>query len=291
DRGEDVLARPVGDGGVAAQVVARDHRVAAVVRVVDEEEPARLVVGREGDAQEPPLATAGDLARDVEERGRLKDVVLDDADAPRLLDHEHAVRIEPGGRHRGRLLEPRRDAHGVKRRAGDRGHAGADGRRVLELTGRRAAVAAHQVAVVALLATLRDAVAARPGRRGRAVRRRRRTPRRDPGSRVVREAREVRAVDVARADREADVDRPLGPGHAVRPCGAAAGHDEQASVLRTRMEDDPAYAGGGGAVVVAVTRVARRAAEPDPVRGIEGYRARRAVARAGPGDLESGAHR
>ena len=57
------------------------------------------------------------------------------------------------------------------------------------------------------------------------------------------------------------------------------------------MEDDPAYAGGGGAVVVAVTRVARRAAEPDPVRGIEGYRARRAVARAGPGDLESGAHR
>src|SRR5207249_4562685 len=144
----DVLARRVGDVGVGAHLIARDHGVPGRVRVVDEEEPALLVVGGEGDAQEAALAAAGDLARNVEEGGGQEHVVLDDADAAGLLDHEHAVRIEPRRRHVGWLLKPRRDAYRADDGTRDRRYARADGGGALELTGGRAAVAARDVAVV-----------------------------------------------------------------------------------------------------------------------------------------------
>src|SRR5207248_89983 len=96
-------------------------------------------------------AAALDAAGDVEERRRLEDAALHQPDAPGLLDDEEPVRIEARGGHVHRMREPGRDQLGGDRRAADRRDAGADRGRVLQLTGRRAAVTAGGVAVVAFL--------------------------------------------------------------------------------------------------------------------------------------------
>ena len=115
-------------------------------------------------AQQALLGAQADAAGEVEERGRQEAAVAEDAHGARLLDDEQTVGVEGRRGDLHRLREAGCDADGGEVRGGVRGDAGAQRRRVLELTGVRAAVAAHHVAVVALLGRERGAVAALRGR-------------------------------------------------------------------------------------------------------------------------------
>ena len=151
DREQDVLAVGVGDVGIGADRVARDDRVAGVVRVVHEEAAVVLVVGMERDAEQSALAAAAHQLVDVEERRLEQHAVLDDADGARLLDDEEAVRIEARRGDVHRQAQAVGDQDGSRRDAGERRDAGARIAARLELAGGVAAVAGVRVAVVALL--------------------------------------------------------------------------------------------------------------------------------------------
>ena len=90
-------------GLLARALVLGDDDVAAVVGVVDVEQPVLRVVGREGDRQQPALAAVGDPVADVEERlAAVLRPFFDEPDRPGLLDHEDAGRWRPRGRSRRR---------------------------------------------------------------------------------------------------------------------------------------------------------------------------------------------
>ncbi len=75
---------------------ALDARVAVDVRIVDEEDAVRGVVGMEGHAEQALFATAADLVRDVEER-RLRHVaVAQNQDRSALIDDEDATAVVAG---------------------------------------------------------------------------------------------------------------------------------------------------------------------------------------------------
>ena len=59
----------------------------------------------EGEAEQAPLAAAGDLAGEVEEGGGEQLAVADDADPPRLLEHEEPPRAVAGMGHPDREVE------------------------------------------------------------------------------------------------------------------------------------------------------------------------------------------
>ena len=86
----------------AVELLDRDDAAVGVARprsrVVDVEEPAGGVVGRERHRQEPLLAYRDDAAGEVEERRAEDGAVADHVDRPVLVDHEQAVRV---GRRRG----------------------------------------------------------------------------------------------------------------------------------------------------------------------------------------------
>src|SRR5690606_25195018 len=107
---EDRLRR----GGVRAVRVGRAHRVsfdarvAGAVGVVHEEVPVGRVVRVECDAEQPALAAARHLGHDVQERRRQELAVLNDPDAPGLLDDEQP-----------RVTRRRGEVNGVGEAGGD----------------------------------------------------------------------------------------------------------------------------------------------------------------------------
>jgi hypothetical protein len=201
-------ARLVGDVGIGADAEARDDVVstsrrhgdgarpgecARRLRVADVEVAVRLVVGIEGEPDEPLLDGRADLAGQIEERRRQEDAVTHDADRARLLDDEHATRIERRRSRVERLRQAGGDERLVERGRRRRRHAVAERRDVLELTGGGAAVVTGRVAVVALLGgRVRHTVPAH-----RAAGRRRGGAGAEPPALVVEEGREARAVGVS----------------------------------------------------------------------------------------------
>ena len=101
DDGEQHAARVhVGEvrvGGMSAELGDVDVAVAGRRVVEGVEEPARRVVGREGDRQEPGLARDLDLLAQVEERRGEDLAVADDPHGSGLLDDEESMRV-PGRR-------------------------------------------------------------------------------------------------------------------------------------------------------------------------------------------------
>jgi hypothetical protein len=88
----------------SAEVIDLD--VAVAIRVVHVEAARVLVVRREGDGEQAPLAARGDEAGDVEERPDPFAVAQDDDPAGALRDEQQVV--EPGrGRDVGRRVEAR----------------------------------------------------------------------------------------------------------------------------------------------------------------------------------------
>ena len=73
---------------VAGAVVLPDRLRAALLGVVDVEQPRLRVVGREGHREQALLAAGRDLRADVEERLGQRLAAADDDDLPRLLDDE-----------------------------------------------------------------------------------------------------------------------------------------------------------------------------------------------------------
>ena len=81
----------VGDVGIAGRARELvDLDVPVGVGEVRVEQPARRIVGREGDRQQPALAAGGDARGHVEERRGLHGAVADDPHGAALLDDEQA---------------------------------------------------------------------------------------------------------------------------------------------------------------------------------------------------------
>ena len=93
----DVHVGEVRVGGMSAEFGDVDVTVAGRRVVEGVEEPARRVVGREGDRQEPGLARDLDLLAQVEERRGEDLAVADDPHGSGLLDDEESMRV-PGRR-------------------------------------------------------------------------------------------------------------------------------------------------------------------------------------------------
>jgi hypothetical protein len=108
DRKEDPLAERLSDVGVrhvAPELRDPDVPVSGGRVVEGVEEPARRVVGSEGDGEEPGLARERDLRAQVEERSLEQLTAPDHADAAGLLDDEQAV-VTRRRRDEQRALEP-----------------------------------------------------------------------------------------------------------------------------------------------------------------------------------------
>ena len=127
-----------GNAPRAVGAVADDARVAVSIRVVDDELPARRVVGSEREPEQALLTARLDEAPDVEERLCLELPCLDDTDEPALLDDvQHSARAARGGdvnRRREAVVtwtsRARRSVAPVRGRAGsdDEHHHERDGR-------------------------------------------------------------------------------------------------------------------------------------------------------------------
>ena len=85
-------------GGMSAEFGDVDVTVAGRRVVEGVEEPARRVVGREGDRQEPGLARDLDLLAQVEERRGEDLAVADDPHGSGLLDDEESMRCPRAAR-------------------------------------------------------------------------------------------------------------------------------------------------------------------------------------------------
>ena len=82
----------IGDQRIFGSVEARNHRVAASVREIDEEATTRHGVGRKREAQETAFAAREHHRGEVEKVGAEGDPVLQRSNAPALFDDElHAV--------------------------------------------------------------------------------------------------------------------------------------------------------------------------------------------------------
>jgi hypothetical protein len=91
--------------GRAVELLDPDVALALVGRVVDVEEPARRVVGREGEPEQARLGAGTDLAGQVQEGRVLHLAVDDDPNHPLVLDDEQPVGVCGRGRHVGRRRE------------------------------------------------------------------------------------------------------------------------------------------------------------------------------------------
>ena len=166
--------RPV----LARAAVLDDPRVALQVGVVDVEAPAGGVVGREGHRQQAALAARRRSCARVEERLRELAAAAHDADAPALLDDEHAPGVAGRRGHVERAVEaPEPDEADAAPDGRPRGR-GRGGRR-----GRGGSRRRGRLRRVVLLA--RAAAGEREGRRedGRQERRAPHPPSRMPGER------------------------------------------------------------------------------------------------------------
>ena len=106
------IRRPVeraATSGFARDAVLVDRGVAVELGEVDVELAVGLVARVEGEPQETLLVALGDHVRDIEERGRVEDAVLDDADLAALFDDEQPTRAIAGAGHEDRLGEPGHD--------------------------------------------------------------------------------------------------------------------------------------------------------------------------------------
>jgi hypothetical protein len=146
----DDEARAVGVGAaVTGAVVLPDALGAAVLGVVDVEEPRLRVVRSEGHREQALLAARRDLRADVEERLRQLLAALDDLDPPGLLDDEDPALVARRRRHVERSVEVA-DLHEAHPAAGGRatlGRAGGRAARVVVGTGRRVGVRVHPLRV------------------------------------------------------------------------------------------------------------------------------------------------
>jgi hypothetical protein len=91
---EQHLAGGARVGHILAPAVVLDHALVAVlVGVVDVEQPALRVVGRERHRQQPLLAARRDQLADVQERLAQRLAAADHLDLPGLLDNEEPARV------------------------------------------------------------------------------------------------------------------------------------------------------------------------------------------------------
>lgn len=92
-REEYEAAVGVGDVGIVGDGVAFENGLAALPRVVYEEETVRGVVGMEGNTEESALAAEGNVGLYIEEGCFEGCAVLDDHDDAALLDDEETVHV------------------------------------------------------------------------------------------------------------------------------------------------------------------------------------------------------
>ena len=149
EREQHPALRAVDRVRVAGGAVVLDHaNVAVAVVEVRVDEPARRVVGSEGDREKPLLAVGVDDTAEIQERVGLQHPVLDQRDEAGLLHDEDAGRVA-----RGRDDERRRGEFADERQPEMADHRGgatvrehpdrADDRRKLPVRGRRRSECLH----------------------------------------------------------------------------------------------------------------------------------------------------